>query len=143
MEIVAFYERSNMNYNNQKTRITASTIGVLLGIAGLVNHGIFEVLQGNTPTNGFYIEAIGEANRFWVHGTEGAFTIIPNFLATGICVMLVSLAIILCSVRNIQTRHGATVFLFLLILLTLVGGGIGHIILSLPAWAYCVRAGCV
>jgi len=59
-----------MNYYNQKTRITASVIGVLLGIAGLVNHGFFEVLQGNTPANGFFIEAISEANRYWVHGTQ-------------------------------------------------------------------------
>ena len=128
-----------MNCYNQKTRITSSVIGALLGAAGIVNHGIFEVLQGNAPTNGFFIEAIGEANRFWVHGTEGAITIIPNFLATGICVMLVSLAIILWSVRFIQIKYGATVFLLLSILLTLVGGGIGHIILFFPAWAYATR----
>ena len=88
-----------MNYYNQKTRITASTIGVLLGIAGLLNHGIFEVLQGNTPTNGFFIEAIGKANRFWVHGTEGAFTIIPNFLVAS---QIVDLPI---KIHLITTNH--------------------------------------
>ena len=128
-----------MNYYNQKTRITASVIGVLLGAAGMLNHGIFEVLQGNAPTKGFFIEAIGEANRFWIHGTEGAVTLIPNFLITGICVMLVSLALILWSVKFIHLKHGATVFLLLLILLTLVGGGIGHIILFLPTWAHATR----
>ena len=128
-----------MNFYNQKTRITASIIGVLLGIAGLMNHGIFEVLQGNTTTNGFFIEAIGKANRFWVHGTEGAFQIIPNFLLTGICVILVSLAIILWSISYIQVKHGSTIFLSLLIVLTLVGGGIGHIILFIPTWAYTTR----
>ena len=128
-----------MNYYNQKTRIIGSAIGVLLGIGGFINHGIFEVLQGNTPTNGFFIEAIGKANRFWVHGTEAAATIIPNFLVTGICVMLVGLAIILWSVRFIQIKYGATVFLLLSILLTLVGGGIGHIILFLLVWAYATR----
>jgi hypothetical protein len=128
-----------MNYYNQKTRITASIIGVLLGMGGFINHGFFEVLQGYTSTNGFFIEGIGKANRFWVHGTEAAFTIIPNFLVTGICVMLVSLAIILWSAKYIQVKHGATVFLSLLILLTLVGGGIGHIVLFLPTWAYATR----
>ncbi len=128
-----------MNYYNQKTRITASTIGVLLGIAGLINHGLFEILQGNTPTNGFFIEAIGEADRYWIHGTEGAFTIIPNFLITGICVILVSLVIILWSLKYIQVKHGATVFLTLFIVLTLVGGGIGYIVLFLPTWAYTTR----
>ena len=128
-----------MNYYNQKARITTSIIGVLLGIAGLINHGLFEILQGNTPTNGVFIEAIGEANRFWVYGTEGAFTIIPNFLVTGICVILVSLAIILWSIKYIQVKHGVTIFLLLLILLAFVGGGIGYIILLLPTWAYATR----
>jgi hypothetical protein len=128
-----------MNYYNRKTRISASIIGVLLGFGGLINHGFFEVLQGDTPTNGFFIEAISEANRFWLHGSEGAFTIIPNFLVTGICVIVVSLAIILWSLQYIQVKHGATIFLSLLILLTLVGGGIGHIILFLPTWAYATR----
>ncbi len=128
-----------MNYYNHYTRITASTLGVLLGLGGLLNHGIFEALQGNTPTNGFFIEAIGKSERFWVHGTEGAFTIIPNFLATGIIVIAVSLVIILWSLKYIQKKHGAAVFLLLLILLTAFGGGIGHIILFIPAWAYATR----
>lgn len=128
-----------MNSYNRSTRTTASIIGVLLGMGGLLNHGIFEILQGNTPTNGFFIEAIGESHRFWIHGTEGAFTVLPNFLATGILVVLTSLAIIFWSARYLQTKHGATIFLLLLILLTLFGGGIGHIALSIPTWAYTTR----
>jgi len=132
-------EESEVNYYNQKTRITASVIGVLLGMAGFVNHGIFEVLQGNAPTNGFFIEAIGEANRFWVHGTEGAFTIVPNFLVTGILVIVLSLFLIIWSIKYIHVKHGTTVFLSLLVGLTLVGGGIGYIILFVPTWAYATR----
>jgi hypothetical protein len=128
-----------MIYDNQNTRLTASTFGILLGISGIINHGIFEILPGNTSTNGFFIEAIGEAHRFWIHGTESAFTIIPNFLITGICVILVASTTILWSVKYIQVNHGATVFLLLLILLTLVGGGIGYMILFLPTWAYSTR----
>lgn len=128
-----------MTLFNKKTRITASAIGVLLGMAGIFNHGLFEILQGNTSTNGFYIEAIGEANRFWVHGTEGAFTIIHNFLITGICAVLVGLAIIVWSLKYIHIRYGSTVFLSLLILLTLVGGGIGFIIVFVPTWAFSTR----
>jgi hypothetical protein len=124
---------------NKKTRITASAIGVLLGLAGIVNHGIFEILQGNITTNGFYIEAIGENNRFWLYGTEGAFTLIHNFLISGIFAILVGLAIVVWSLKYIHAKHGATVFLALLILLTLVGGGIGHIILFLPTWAFVTR----
>jgi len=128
-----------MNYYNKKTKITSSVLGVLLGIAGIFNHGIFEILQGNTSTNGFFIEAIGEANRFWIHGTEGAFTIIPNFLITGISVILVCLVLIIWSLKYIHMKHGTTVFLFLLILQTLVGGGIGYIVLFLPTWAFATR----
>ena len=124
---------------NQKTRITASTIGVLLGMSGFINHGLFEIFQGNTPTNSLFIEAIGKSHRFWIHGTEGAITLIPNFLITGICVLLVSMAIIFWSVKFIHVKHGAIIFLLLLILLTLVGGGIGHIVLFLPTWAYVTR----
>ena len=128
-----------MNYYNHKIRITASLIGILLGMAGFFNHGIFEILQGNNPTNGLYIEAIGETHRFWVYGTEGAFTLIPNFLITGICVLLVSICIVIWSIRFIHLKHGATIFLVLLVLLTLVGGGIGHIVLYLPTWGYATR----
>lgn len=119
--------------------MTASVIGVLLGMAGIFNHGLFEILQGNNSTNGFYIEAIGEAHRFWVHCTEGAFTVIPNFLFTGISVILVGVAVIIWSLKYLQVKYGATVFLLLFILLTLVGGGIGHIILFLPTWAFATR----
>ena len=129
----------NMKYYNLSTRITTSIIGILLAIAGLVNHGIFEILQGNSSINGFYIEAIGESHRFWTYGTEGAFTLIPNFLITGIFVSIVSLAIIIWSMKFIQKKYGATVFLLLLIVLTLVGGGIGHIVLTIPTWAYATR----
>ncbi len=73
-----------MDRINNHVRITASAIGVLLGAAGIVNHGIFEILQGNTKTPGIFIEAIGVSHRFWLHGTEGAVTVIPNFLITGI-----------------------------------------------------------
>ncbi len=125
-----------MTLLNKKTRITASTIGALLGMAGIFNHGIFEILQGNTPTNGYFIEAIGEGHKYWIHGTEAAFTVIHNFLITGIFAVLSGLAVILWSVKYIQVKRGVTVFLLLLILLTLVGGGIGYILVFVPTWAF-------
>lgn len=133
---ISYFDMTN---RNKKTRITASVIGALLGLAGIVNHGIFEILQGNTSTNGFYIEAISVAHRYWLHGTEGAFTIIHNFLITGICVFFVGTAIIVWSLRYTHLKYWTKVFLMLLILLTLVGGGIGHIILFLPTWALAIN----
>ncbi len=128
-----------MTYDNRKTRLTAATLGTLLGLAGIINHGIFEIMQGSTATKGFFIEAIGEAHRFWIYGTEGAVTVIPNFLLSGIAVLLVGLAIIIWSLNFIQRKHGATMFLLFLLALTLVGGGVGHIILSLTTWGYATR----
>ena len=130
---------SDKSYYNQKVRITASAIGVFLGLAGILNHGIFEILQGNTPTYGFYIEAIGENHRYWLYGTEGAFTVVHNFLITGICTVIIGLTIIIWSLKYIHTRYGTKVFLSLLIIQTLVGGGLGHLILFIPTWAFATR----
>jgi hypothetical protein len=122
---------------NRATRIIVSTIGVILGIAGL-DHGIFEILQGNRPTSGLIIQAIGPQQNLW--GTEEAFTIIPNFLVTGILAVIVSLAIIVWSVGFIHTKHGATVFGLLFILLFLVGGGIAAQVTFVPVtWAAATR----
>ena len=60
------------------TRITASTLGVFFGLFSGINHGIFEILQGNKPINGLVINAIGEMQRFWPEGTEPAFTPDPE-----------------------------------------------------------------
>jgi len=120
------------------TRIVVAAFGIFAGITGIIA-GVFEILQGNNSTNGFFIEAIGETDRFWVHGTEAAFTVIHNYLITGICVILVGLAIVFWSLRYIHVKHGATVFLSLLILLTLIGGGIGYIILFVPTWAFATQ----
>jgi hypothetical protein len=124
---------------NRATRIIVSTIGVVLGIAGM-EHGFFETLQGNTRTDGLIIQAIGDAQQMWFYGTEEAFTILPNFLATGILAMLVGLAIIVWSVWFIHRKNGALVFGLLFILLFLFGGGIAAQIVFVPfIWAAATR----
>ncbi|MBN1994242.1 MAG: hypothetical protein JW953_16210 [Anaerolineae bacterium] len=128
-------------YNLNATRVIATTIGVFIGLLSGVNHGFFEVLQGNKPTGGLYILAIGEAQRFWPLAGEGAFTLIPNFLITGIASMIVGVAIIIWSIWFLPTRHGRTVFLGLSILSFLVGGGIGQVAFFIPAWAFATRIG--
>lgn len=123
---------------NKATKSIVSTMGVFLGISG-INHGFFETLQGNIPTNGLIIQAIGDAQQMWIHGTEEAFTIIPNFLITGILAILVGLAIIVWSVGFVHKKHGPSVFIMLFILLFLVGGGIGQIVFFIPTWAVSTR----
>jgi len=123
---------------NHATRTIVATLGVIFAISGM-SHGFFETLQGNTPTNGVFINAIGEAQRMWPYGSEAAFTLIPNFLITGIAAIAVSFAIIVWSVGFVHTRHGATVFLLLFILLFLVGGGIAQIVFFTIGWAFATR----
>jgi hypothetical protein len=124
--------------NVDAIRTITTFVGVLFGVAGF-EHGLFEALQGNRPTNGLIIQAIGPEQRFWPLGTEEAFTLVPNFLITGILAMTVGAAIIVWSIAFIRTRRGPLVFLLLFVVLFLVGGGIGQLVFFLPAWAFATR----
>jgi len=125
--------------NLNATRMIATSIGVFFGLFSGVNHGIFELLQGNKPTDSLVINAIGEAQRFWVEGTEPAFTLIPNFMLTGIVSIIVGLAIVIWSIWFLPTKHGRTIFLGLFVLSFLMGGGIGQAFFFIPAWAFATR----
>jgi hypothetical protein len=85
---------------NKATRISVSTLGIIFGIGG-ISHGIFKILQGNTPTGGMIISAISQAQPIWAHGNEIAFTIIPNFLVTGITAIIASLMIVIWSATSL------------------------------------------
>jgi hypothetical protein len=52
--------------NISATRAVTSTLGVLVGLAG-IEHGFFEMLQGNITPSSMMIEAIGPAQRFWAN----------------------------------------------------------------------------
>jgi len=103
------------------TRAIVSTLGFLFAISG-INHGFFEALQGNASTGGWFIHSIGSRNQMWAYGTEDAFTLIPNFLLTGVAAITVSLLIIVWSVGFVDKKHGSSVFLLLFVLLLIVGG---------------------
>ena len=109
------------------TKTITSTLGVFGGIAGGI-HGFFEAIQGNQPTNGLVIYAVGKGNSWtrWVNGTEGAFTSIPNFLVTGIVAIIVGLVMAIWSARYIDTKNGSSVFLLIGACLFLVGGGVAQ-----------------
>ena len=66
------------------------------------------------------IQAIGDAQQMWLYGTEEAFTIIPNFLSTGILAVGASAAMLVWSVGYVQAKHGALVFLLLFLLLIII-----------------------
>jgi len=122
-------KKIEMRRINNATKVIVSTLGVILGISGMC-HGFFEVLQGNTPTNALIIHAIGTQNMMWAYGNEPAFTLIPNFLITGIAAIIVSLAVIVWSIGFVHKKNGPFIFLLLFILLFLVGGGLVFIILA-------------
>jgi hypothetical protein len=103
----------------------------MLGIAGL-DHGVFEVLQGNKPTEGLVIQAIAPARQWWAYGGEEAFTLVPNFLVTGILAILISLVVIVWSVGFVHRKRGPLVLALLLVSLFLVGGGIAQILFFAP-----------
>ena len=123
---------------NNATRTTVATLGTIFGLSGM-NHGFFEILQGNIPTGGVFISAIGEAHKMWPHGNEMAFTLIPNFLISGIAAVTVGLALIIWSLGFVQRKNGAVVLLLLFILLLLVGGGVAQVLFFPWIWLAATR----
>jgi hypothetical protein len=115
--------------NTSATRVAASTSGILVGVVGM-EHGFFEILQGNVRPGGLVIEAIGPAQRFWELGTEPAFTIIPNMLITGILAVVVGLLVVIWAGAFIDRKYGPPVMMLLSIALFLVGGGFAPLVLA-------------
>ncbi len=120
------------------TRTIVSTLGVLFAISG-IDHGLFETLQGNTPTPGLFIRSIGPQQQMWPYGTEDAFTLIPNFLASGMAAIAISLVIVVWSVWFVDRKHGSAIFLLLFVLLFLSGGGVAQVVFFTLAWAVSLR----
>jgi hypothetical protein len=106
------------------TRIVATTFGSLAGIAGL-EHGIFEILQGNIHPVSFMFPSMGtpcNAAQVW-HACEPAMTILPNLLVAGILTVFLSFGIVFWSLVFLQRKHGGSLLILLSIVLLLVGGG--------------------
>jgi len=117
---------------NSAIRAVASTLGVLVGLAG-VEHGFFELLQGNVTPSDIIIDAIGPAQRFWEYGTERALTIIPNFFVTGILAIVFGVLVTIWAGVFIDRKYGAGVLMLLSIILWLVGGGFAPIFMAIFA----------
>lgn len=123
---------------NKATRVNVATLGTIFGISGM-SHGFFEALQGNMPTGGLFIFAIGEAQKMWPHGNEPALTLLPTFLLAGILSMIVGLTLIVWSLGFVHKRNGATVLILLFVLLLLVGGGVAQILFFPFIWLVATR----
>jgi hypothetical protein len=122
------------------TRVTASTLGVLVGLAG-IDHGLFEILQGNVAPAGLMFDAIGPDQRFWEYGVETALTIVPNLLVTGVLAVIVGLAVVVWAGVFVERKRGAGILMLLSTILFLVGGGFAPIFMSVVASLAASRIG--
>jgi hypothetical protein len=107
------------------TKTVATWFGIVAGGAG-IEHGIFEILRGNTRPEGIMIESMGPPcvpEEIW-NACEPAMTIIPNFLITGILAVMIGLVVLIWSIFFIQRKYGGTVLILLSIAMLLFGGGI-------------------
>ena len=106
------------------TKTVAMWFGIAAGIAGL-EHGYFEILQGNTRPASLAFPSMGppcDPEVIW-NACEPAMSILPNFLITGILAMLLGLAMIVWSAAFVQRKHGGLVLILLSVALLLFGGG--------------------
>ncbi len=105
-------------------RVAASTVGVYAGLLGM-EHGVFEILQGNVKPGGLVINANGppcQADAVW-HACQPAMTVIPSFFVTGVLAVIVGLTVLIWAAAFVQRRDGGVILILLSILLLLVGGG--------------------
>ena len=125
---------------NTATRRNVSTIGVLLGI-GSIDHGVLEMMQGNRPTPGNLIKALGPGHSWtvWSQGSEPAFTLVHNFVLTGVFATMLGLLLIYWSARRIGGRRGPAVFLLLSLASFFTGGGLAQLFVLVPNWAAATR----
>ena len=106
------------------TKTVAAWLGIVAGIAGL-EHGYFEILQGNTRPASLAFPSMGAPcvpEQIW-NACEPAMSILPNFLITGILAMLLGLAMMVWSAAFVQRKNGGLVLILLSIALLLFGGG--------------------
>jgi hypothetical protein len=105
------------------TRTLVSTLGAIMGLGG-IEHGIGEVLQGNTVPCGLIFPSWPDSAFFRIVGGEPAMSIVPNFLITGILTILFSLVFTVWVTMFIDRKKGGLVLVLLSIVMLLVGGGI-------------------
>jgi hypothetical protein len=107
------------------TKTVATWFGLAAGGAG-IEHGIFEILQGDVRPGGLMIASIGPPcvpEEVW-NACEPAMTVIPNFLVTGLLAVVIGLLILIGSAAFVGSKHGGMVLMLLSAALLLFGGGL-------------------
>jgi len=106
------------------THTVAMWLGFAAGLGGL-EHGIFEILQGNTRTEGVMIASMGfpcDPETAW-NLCEPAMTILPSFFTTGLIAILISIIMIAWCVAFLKGKRGGLTLVLLALALLLFGGG--------------------
>jgi len=116
----------------------ASSVSALVGIYG-IEHGVFEFLQGDTPTEGLLIDAIGPSWEFWLGATEPAFSILPTYFLAGILSIFLGIIVTVWALLFIQRKNGPLILFILEMLLLLSGGGSPPLITGTLACAAATR----
>lgn len=117
-------------------RITSTALGIYAGLLG-VEHGIFELMQGSIPSDGLIIQAMGPtcpADTAW-HACFPAFTLLPNYAASGVLATLFSLSVAAWATNCIQLKRGGLILLLLSVGMFLSGGGFVPLIIGILAAA--------
>lgn len=118
-----------LRHSNQvarTSRIAASIVGIVAGFIG-TEHGYYEILNQDKAFNWILFDAISGKSfsnlptSQW--GGWPAFTLIQNFLITGIFAILVSLVVVAWAAMFVQRKNGGLTLILLSILMLLVGGG--------------------
>jgi len=86
-------------------------------------HGVGEILQAGSKSNSnlTYALDVTDPDKFW-HAGLPAFSVIPDFLISGIITVLISIAIVIFAYLLIESNY-FKFFPLLFILLFLFGGG--------------------
>jgi hypothetical protein len=107
------------------TRVIAAVLGAFAGFGGL-EHGYFEILQGNARPESILIASMGPPcvpEEVW-HICEPAMTILPNYRLTGMLSMGLGLVTLVWALVFVQRKGGGAVLALLSLGLLLFGGGI-------------------
>jgi len=112
--------RSSHTSKNRSTAFFVAILGTVIGVSGAI-HGVHSILKGNTPTGGMLLPSIG------------AFTIVQNYLLTGMLAVVLGMAVAVWTIVFIDRKYGPTVFVALCVALFLVGGGIAEVAFILLA----------
>lgn len=120
-------------------RTVGAWFGGFAGFGG-VEHGYFELLQGNVAATGLIFPSMGPpcvAADTW-HGCEPAMSLVPNLLATGIVSLLLGVVTFVWAVGFLRRRHAGFVLALLCVALLLTGGGIVPAVIGIVGGVLCM-----